>query len=183
MTHYVALLRGINVGGKNSLPMQDLRDILGSLGCENVHTYIQSGNAVFRSAANAESLAEAIKNAIEKRFGFAPLVLLLDAAKFKAIAASNPYPHAEGTPKFLHVWFLTEIPKSPDLEALEHVRAASEKFILLDDAFYLHAPEGIGRSRLAVKVDRCLGVATTARNWRTVSKLLAISDSALRQMS
>jgi len=177
MTAHVALLRGINVGGKNSLPMQDLRDILGSLGCENVKTYIQSGNAVFHAADNTKTLVNNIRNAIEQRFGFAPTVLLLSADKFKAIAAANPYPQAEETPKLLHVWFLAEAPTSPDLDALASVKAPSEKFALLGDAFYLHAPDGIGRSRLAAKVDRCLGVATTARNWRTVTKLLALADT------
>jgi len=174
MTTWVALFRGINVGGKNLLPMQDLRDILSSLGCENVQTYIQSGNAVFSAAAGAGALSTQIKDAIEKRFGFAPQVLLLTAERLKAIVAANPFPDAEKTPKFLHVAFLTEAPADPDLDALSDLKAPSEQFLLFDGAFYLHAPDGIGRSRLAAKVERCLGVATTARNWRTVTKLLGL---------
>ncbi|MDH3613287.1 MAG: DUF1697 domain-containing protein [Gammaproteobacteria bacterium] len=174
MTAYVALFRGINVGGKHSLPMQDLRDILSSLGCEDVQTYIQSGNAVFSSVVDAQSLSGQIKDAIEKRCGFGPPVLLLTVERFQAIAAANPFPDGEETPKLLHVAFLTAVAPNPDLEALHALKAPSEQFLLCGDAFYLYAPDGIGRSKLAVKIDRHLGVATTARNWRTVTKLLKI---------
>ena len=85
MTAYVALFRGINVGGKNSLPMQDLRDILSPLGCENVRTYIQSGNAVFSSVSEPGELAQEIKNTIDERFGFVPEILLLGAARLRSI--------------------------------------------------------------------------------------------------
>jgi uncharacterized protein (DUF1697 family) len=176
MSKFVALFRGINVGGKHILPMQDLRDILESVGCENVRTYIQSGNAVFSATATADSLSRDISAAIDEQFGFAPRVLVLTAMQFKAIAASNPFPQGESTPKFLHVSFLSETPAEPDLEALKCLQADSEQFALHDDAFYLLAPDGIGRSKLAAKVDRCLGVPATARNWRTVSKLVEMID-------
>lgn len=177
MTAYVALFRGINVGGKNSLPMQDLRDILSSLGCENIRTYIQSGNAVFVSAAQAGELAATIKAAIDNRFGFAPEVLLLTVRRLKAIAAANPFPDAESEPKFLHILFLTEAADEADLDALNDVRAPSERFVLTDDALYLHAPEGIARSKFAARVERCLGVAATGRNWNTVSKIIELADA------
>jgi len=176
MSNYVALFRGINVGGKHIVPMQDLRDILNSVGCENVQTYIQSGNAVFSTSATIAALAKSITAAIDDRFGFAPQVLLLTADQFRAIAASNPFPQGETTPKSLHVAFLTETPPDPDLEALERLQSDSERFALLDGAFFLLAPDGIGRSKLAAKVDRYLGVATTGRNWRTVNKLLEMID-------
>jgi len=94
---------------------------------------------------------------------------------FAAIASANPYPEAEATPKFLHVWFLTESATNPDIDAMNSIKAESERFTLTDDALYLHAPDGIGRSRLAAKIDRHLGVSTTVRNWRTVSKLLDLA--------
>lgn len=174
MSTYVALFRGINVGGKHILPMRDLRGILESVGCENIQTYIQSGNAVFSAIATTESLAEAISAAIENDFGFAPQVLLLTADRYREIAASNPFPEGESTPKSLHVAFLSKTPSAPDLDALENLRSDSERFELLDGAFFLWAPDGIGRSRLAARIDRCLGVATTGRNWRTVGKLLEL---------
>jgi uncharacterized protein (DUF1697 family) len=176
MSKYVALFRGINVGGKNILPMQDLRGILESVGCDNIQTYIQSGNAVFSSSAAVASLSAAIGAAVEKGFGFTPQVLLLDADRYRDIAASNPFPEGEGAPKLLHVAFLTETPSDPDLDALDELRSDSERFELLDGAFFLLAPNGIGRSKLAAKIERCLGVGTTARNWRTVSKLVEMID-------
>jgi len=156
------------------LPMQALRDILAALGCENVQTYIQSGNAIFASSARADALADDIKNAIDEHFGFAPQVLLLTVECFKVIATANPFPEGEKTPKCLHVCFLTGAPVEPDLNALDSIKAPSEQYLLSDGAFYLNAPEGIGRSVLANKVDRILGVSTTGRNWRTITKLLEL---------
>jgi uncharacterized protein (DUF1697 family) len=176
MTIYVALFRGINVGGKHILPMQDLRDLLAELGYKNVQTYIQSGNAVFSSAANATELSGEIRDAIEAQFGFAPQVLLLTVERFAAIASANPYPEAEAVPKFLHVSFLTEKAGNADVDAMNALKAESERFTLTDDALYLHAPDGIARSRLAAKIDRHLGVSSTSRNWRTVSKLINLAD-------
>jgi len=172
MTQYVALFRGINVGGKHILPMQDLREIFTALGCENVRTYIQSGNAVFSSDAKADEVSARLREEIGKLFGFEPQVLVLTAERLQKIAAGNPYADIETEPKFLHVCFLTDDPIEPDLEALDGLRAGSESFRLDDGALYLHAPDGIGRSKLAAKVDRYLGVTTTGRNWRTVTKLI-----------
>lgn len=176
MTNYVALFRGINVGGKHILPMADLRDILASLGCDKVRTYIQSGNAVFASSAKAGTLSQDIEEAIDERFGFAPQVLLLTVERFKEISAANPFPEAGKMPKSLHILFLTHEPSDPDLDALTDLKAPSEQFALIDSAFYLYAPEGIARSKLAQKIDRHLGVSGTARNWRTVSRLLELAS-------
>lgn len=176
MKRHVALFRGINVGGKHSLPMQALREILAACGCEDVQTYIQSGNAVFSSAVAASELAATIKHAIEERFGFAPQVLLLTVDRFVAIAEANPFIDAESSPKCLHVSFLTERPGAPNLDALDDLKAESEHFLLKGDAFYLYAPDGIGRSKLAAKVEKHLGVATTSRNWRTVSKIIELAN-------
>lgn len=175
MINYVALFRGINVGGHHKLPMQELRDILASLGCQDVKTYIQSGNAVFRSAAQPDRLAADIQSAVELHAGFAPSVIIMTAERLSKIAAANPFPEAETTPTSLHVSLFREAPQNPDLEALARVKADSETFELGTDAFYLHAPEGIGRSRLAAVAEKALGVDTTGRNWRTVSKLLEMT--------
>ncbi|EAQ80918.1 DUF1697 domain-containing protein [Blastopirellula marina] len=176
MPSYLAFLRGINVGGKHKLPMQELIAILESLGCTNVKTYIQSGNAAFDcKQRNRGKLAAEITAAIEANKGFAPLVLLLEQHQLEAIVAANPFPAAQDDPKSLHFFFLTAPAKKPDLAALEKLTAADESFLLAGNLFYLHAPSGIGRSKLAEKVDRHLGVATTARNWRTVSKMLELA--------
>ncbi len=176
MTRYVALFRGINVGGRNSLPMRDLRRIMASLGCADVRTYIQSGNAVFETEAEPGALAARIERQIGREFGFEPAALILSADAFKAIAAANPYPAADTSPRSLHVCFLAAAPPSADLGTLHELRADDEAFTLGEGAFYLHAPAGIGRSRLAARIEACLGVATTSRNWNTVAKLLALTD-------
>jgi uncharacterized protein (DUF1697 family) len=85
--------------------------------------------------------------------------------------ASNPFPQAEERPSALHLFFLSEPSSNPDFELLNTLKAGSESFVLTEDVFYLHAPDGIGRSKLAARVERLLGVDVTARNWRTVSKV------------
>ena len=177
MITYVALLRGINVGGKHLLPMEELREILAALGCENVRTYIQSGNAVFVSDSDRDALTSEIRSAIEKRFGFSPKILLLSSERLVEIAASNPFPEAEKNPKFLHVWFLADRPLNPDLVKLGNTKTNSEEFSLGEGAFYLYTPDGLGRSKLAGQVEKCLGVDVTARNWRTVVKLLELASA------
>ena len=179
MTVYVALFRGVNVGGSHSLPMQALRNLLARVGCEDVQTYVQSGNAVFRSDEDASVIRSSIKKAINEQFGFAPNVCLLTIEDYRTIVAANPFPTAVDTPRCLHVSFLIGMADSPDLDTLESLKSSTERYELADNAFYLHAPDGIGRSKLAAKVDKCLGVETTGRNWRTVTKLSALADSII----
>lgn len=176
----VALLRGINVGGKHSVPMQDLRDILDELGCRDVKTYIQSGNAVFSSDEDQPVLQGLVSSAIEQKFGFAPIVHILPFIKYQAILDSNPFPGAVTEPKTLHVGFLTEPAIKPDIDAIENLKSPTESYRLVEGAFYLHAPDGIGRSKLAAKVDKCLGVATTGRNWRSAIKIAELATSIIK---
>ncbi len=170
MNVWLALFRGINVGGKNILPMKDLVPILEGLGLECVRTYIQSGNVVF-CAPERPQLETEIADRIEAERGFRPRILLLDARKLQASMAANPFPQAESEPKSLHLFFLEHAPPSPDLDALRAVEKESERFELIGDVFYLHAPDGIGRSKLVTQVEKALGVAATARNWRTATKI------------
>jgi uncharacterized protein (DUF1697 family) len=182
MSTWILLLRGINVGGKNRLPMADLVADLEALGLENVKTYIQSGNVVFQASSDAvldvEALQDDVAGRIERRHGFRPQVVVLGAGALEQAAAANPFPEAEAEPRSLHLFFLASAADAPDLEGLEAVKASSERFELADGVFYLHAPDGIGRSRLAAKVEKSLGVTVTARNWRTVRKLLEMAGSA-----
>jgi uncharacterized protein (DUF1697 family) len=176
MTTYIALFRGINVGGKNKLPMKGLAATLEKVGCQDVATYIQSGNAVFQSEEqDAASLSEEIKAAIGESYGFEPRVLLLASEEMERVMRSNPFPEAESEPKTLHLYFLAAPPESPDLDALEGIKGDRERFFLGDGVFYLHAPDGIGRSKLAARVEKLLGVPTTARNWRTVLKVMEMA--------
>lgn len=176
MTTYVVLLRGINVAGKNLLPMKDLVVLLEGLGCRDVKTYIQSGNVVFRHAsASTARLSGKIRDSIAERRGFEPAVLVLEPTAIDAAIRGNPFPEAETDPASLHVGFLATEPKKPDLKGLEELRKPSERFVLKKRIFYLHAPEGVGRSRLAAGAEKRLRVAMTDRNWRTVLRLRDLS--------
>jgi uncharacterized protein (DUF1697 family) len=173
---YIALFRGINVGGSNVLPMKDLVAQLENLGSQNVKTYIQSGNAVFQNEEeDALLLSNKIRAAIKKSHGFEPHVLLMKPAEIDRAVASNPFPEAESEPKTLHVYFLVSMPKDLDIGALEKIKSDRERFALKEKVFYLHAPEGIGRSKLAANTEKLLGVAITARNWRTVCKIMTMA--------
>jgi uncharacterized protein (DUF1697 family) len=176
MKTYIALFRGINVGGNNILPMKELAVVLENLGAANVKTYIQSGNAVFQhESENVSGLSSRISAAIKESHGFEPRVLLLDLVEMEKAIGSNPFPKGESEPKTLHLYFLASAPQNPDLKMLDSLKKADEQFKLIDNVFYLHAPDGIGRSKLAERAEKALGVAATARNWRTVSKIMAMA--------
>ncbi|MGS2720792.1 DUF1697 domain-containing protein [Paraglaciecola aestuariivivens] len=175
MNSWVLLLRGINVGGNNIMPMKELTACLNEIGCEQVKSYIQSGNLLLQHAQNQQQkLTDEIATQIQHRFGFSPRLFLLPFSKFQLAAANNPYKAAESEPKSVHLYFLSELPEVVDSKKLEALKVPSESFQLIQDVLYLHAPEGIGRSKLAAKVEKVLGVAVTARNWNTVSKMLAL---------
>ena len=172
MATWIALFRGINVGGKNILPMAELRAELEGLGLENVATYIQSGNVVFRSGArSAAKLQARIVDTVEVSHGFRAPVLVISAKELERALRRNPFPKVtEG--KSLHLGFLFTKPKRPDLDAVASLATPTEEFRLVDRVFYLHAPDGVGRSKLAARVEKLLGVEVTARNLRTARKLV-----------
>jgi uncharacterized protein (DUF1697 family) len=176
ITPVILLLRGINVGGKNILPMAELQALLEDLGATQVTTYIQSGNVVMKHPEREPvSLAAAVASKIEQQFDFEPRVLALTRETLDQAAAANPFPDGEGDPSKLHLYFLTEEPTAEGVAAAESLCAASESFAVRGRAAYLYAPDGIARSKLAAGMERALGVAGTGRNWRTVQKLLALA--------
>lgn len=171
MPVYVALLRGINVGGNNLLPMKEWAASLVKLGYDDVRTYIQSGNAVFRASSKKSAEIEAsIAAAITKAHGFTPRVLVLSAGELEKAITANPFPEAQANHKSLHFFFLASTPKA-DVEALNGLKAKTESFVVTKRVFYLHAPDGVGNSKLAARAEKLLGVPATARNWQTVFKL------------
>lgn len=179
MNTWIALFRGINVGGHNKLPMAELRDELESLELENVQTYIQSGNVVFQALDQGDgALEDEIAAHIEATHGFRPRVLVLDAQDLRSAMDANPFPEADAEPKTVHLYFLAGRPSDPNLAALEDLRSASERFELADRVLYLYTPDGYGTSSLASSIERHLGVEVTARNWRTVSKLREMADDS-----
>jgi uncharacterized protein (DUF1697 family) len=178
MQTYIALIRGINVGSHRRLPMKALEQLLCEHGCADVRTYIQSGNAVFRSAtSDTAALAARLAAAVNRSHGFEPRVLLLTQPELARAAAGNPFPEADANPQRVHLFFLAERAKKPDLTSLEALKAKTERFLLTDKVFYLHTPDGFGISRLAERAERLLGVDATARNWRTVTTLLEMAGS------
>ena len=172
MRTYIALFRGINVGGKNALPMKELVAILDNLGAQHIKTYIQSGNAVFASREkDIPRLSNQIRAEVKQRRGFEPHVLVLQLEDLERAIQNNPFPEAESEPTTLHAGFLISVPKNPNLEALASYQRDSERFRLINRVFYLLAPEGVGRSKLAANAERLLGEPMTDRNWRTVCVL------------
>jgi len=178
MKTWIALLRGINVGGHNRLAMKALSRIFESAGCEHVRTYIQSGNVVFnRSVKSRVQFGDAIGEAIERDHGFRPAVRLVSAEELSAAIASNPYPMAASEPKSLHLLFLERPPQEEHIDAANALVSKSESITVTGKLIYVHAPDGIARSKLANGIDRALRMNTTGRNWRTVTKLNDLASS------
>lgn len=172
MKTWVVLLRGINVGGKNILPMKELRDLLTASGFEGVKTYIQSGNCIVQSdEVEAQFVSKKVSKVVGSKFGFAPKVMTLALDSFKAAIDNNPYPQGKDNPKCLHFYFLSASAQSADMKALNALATETEQFTLTDEVLYLYAPDGIGRSKFAARAESKLGVATTTRNFRTVLKI------------
>ena len=179
MKTWIALLRGVNVGGKGKLPMKELVTLMERAGFGSVRTYIQSGNVVFTSSkGTARALSTQIAQLISKKFGFEPSVVVISAQELAAAIRANPFPQAAANPKALHLLFLAEKPKKPDLDSLEKAKAGKEGFELQDLVFYLYTPESFPDSKLAAKAERCLGVPATARNWRTANQLLDLAQDS-----
>ncbi len=177
MQRYILLLRGINVGGHNKLPMQALKTLLASFGLSDVVTYIQSGNVVFRAeVAGTEALASRISESIEQANGFAPAVMIIPYQTFRQLSDDNPFPQAEHDPKSVHLYFLAKTVDSAEIDRLDQLKGETEAYKLTDGCFYLYAPDGVYKSKLARGAEKALGVETTARNWSTVSKLIALAE-------
>jgi uncharacterized protein (DUF1697 family) len=173
---YVVLLRGVNVGGRGKLPMARLREVCSSLGCTDVSTYIQSGNVVLDSDMSADELAAALGPAIEEAVGFAPQVVIRTPAELAAALAGNPYPDTDE--RFLHIGFMTKAPDTKAVADLGEVDVSPEAYRIVGREVYLNYVEGAGRSKKLAKVpfERRLGVAITARNLRTVQKLVELAS-------
>ncbi|MGH3035655.1 MAG: DUF1697 domain-containing protein [Gaiellaceae bacterium] len=175
---FVALLRGINLAGRNKVPMAELRSALDSLGLEDVVTYIQSGNVVFRTRGGVRDLAGSIEGGIEEAFGIDVVVLLRTPAELRKVAADNPFLRTGADPSKLHVVFLSGKPTKKAAAGLDPDRSPPGEFKLRGREVYLHLPTGFGRSKLTVDYfERQLGVSGTARNWKTVTKLVALTEA------
>ena len=188
MASHVALLRGINLGGRNKVPMAELREVVTSLGHTGVTTYIQSGNVLFSTPeSDTARLAAALEEAITKAFGLAVSVVVLSRDELAGIMDSNPYPD-EPKPQYVHVVFLGS---EPTRDLLDRIKAAEstaaakgsrDTVTAAGQALFLHTPDGYGTSELAQAVFRIIGppgqasAMATARNWATCTKLLSLCE-------
>ena len=172
---YAALLRGINVGGKNKLPMQELAELFAGAGCRNVETYIQSGNVVFQaSAALAKDVPSFVSEAIEQRFGYRVPLILRSGPELAKVVAGNPFLRRGAAEKELHVYLLADQPAAAELDAQ---RSPPDEFVLKGREIYLRLPNGMGRSKLTnAYFDAKLKTVSTARNWATVLHLAAMTN-------
>lgn len=174
-TSWLALLRGVNVLGKNMVPMKALASALETAGFLAVRTYIQSGNILFRSRSrDSRGLARQMGQLIARKFGCAPTVLVISKAQLAAAVRDNPFPGAERSHTCLHLYFLAGRPSTPGIDSLARLDAGREAFKLAGRIFYLWTPDGFPDSVLRSRIERSLGVPATARNWRTVNELLKL---------
>lgn len=174
---YVALMRGLNVGTRNRLPMTDLVAAFEAEGCSDVRTYVQSGNIVFSASVDVVAdLAAAVEARLGAKHGITTPVVLRTGAELAATVAANPFLARGEDPKLQHVAFLSAYPEPDRVESLDPNRSPPDELAVVGCDVFLHLPGGVGRSKLTnAYLDRCLGVVSTARNWRTV---LALADMA-----
>ncbi len=173
MTTYIALLRGINLGGKNKLPMKDLKEMFTAAGCRNAVNYIQSGNVVFQAERGAvKKLGGIVSSEIEKRFGHKPPMVFRTAEQMNEAIRTNPF-IAEGISEdALHLMFLDGVPDAAAVKALDPDRSPPDRYRVRGQEIYLHLPNGGARSKLTnAYFDSKLRTMSTVRNWRTVRKL------------
>lgn len=173
---WVALLRGINVGGRNKLPMKELVDLFETLGFKDPRSYIQSGNVIFGGTAAAARKAPGLVTAgIRKRWGYDIPVITRSAAELVAAVKRNPFAkHAD--PAHLYIAFLAAKPSAARVATLDPDRSPGDRFEVLGREIHLHAPNGSARSKLTNQYfDSKLSTVSTARNWRTVHKLIELA--------
>lgn len=175
---YIALLRGINVGGHHKMPMAELRALCDELGWNNVKSYIQSGNLIFDSAKKAPSLEKELEAAIKTTFAFEIPVVVRSAKMWDSYLSSNPYPKAsKNQPNLVAMGLSKRLPRSGVVEVLRSRAANNERVTLVGKALWLHYPEGSARSKLSPAViDKAVGSPMTLRNWRTVQKISSLTS-------
>ena len=176
MQTFIALLRGINVGGHRVIAMADLRALFAAAGAAEVVTHIQSGNVVFRHASDSPAqLASQLESEIAKATGFDVAIVLRSAAEWDAVVTDNPFADADAD--HLHVSFFASSPPAGALDPIDAVAHRPERFALARRELYLYLPGGLGRSKLVAALGKLKPItAATTRNWRTVLKLLELAS-------
>jgi uncharacterized protein (DUF1697 family) len=170
---YAVLLRAVNVGGHNKVPMPWLRDAATDAGFTDVATYVQSGNLVLSSTSGAAAVGKSVAGLIQQEHGLDIEVIVRSRSDLAAVIKANPFPDAVADPKLLHVSFLAGKPSAATIKKLDPEEFAPERFAVKGSELYLWYPNGSGRSKMAAAPwEKRLGVRGTARNWRTVTTLL-----------
>jgi uncharacterized protein (DUF1697 family) len=179
MPVYISMLRGVNVGGHNKIKMDALRDLCASLQLENACTYVQSGNVIFRTKENnSAKLAKKIRDAIEKKFGFRPEVILRTTDEVKKALAANPFAKRNLEPAKILVTFLASEPTVETQPVLDSLKKHPEELHLKGRELYIYFPNGAGKSKLPwSQVEKLFKVSGTARNLNSVTKMLEMAEA------
>jgi uncharacterized protein (DUF1697 family) len=173
------MLRGVNLGPHNRIKMDALRDLCGSLDLLDVQTYVQSGNVVFRTKErNLSALAKKIRTGIEKKFGFSPEIILRSTSDLREVIARNPFAGMKDIePSKLLVDFLSSEPTPEACQSVRAIKTDPEKLHIDGREMYIYFPNGAGRSKLSwPALEKILKTPGTARNWNSVTKLLAMAE-------
>ena len=176
---YVALLRGINVGGRNLVSMDGLKEMFSAIGCRAVETFIQSGNVVFQGAERvARAVPEVISESISKHYGLQIPVVVRTAEELQRAVQANPFLRIAADVATLHVAFLAERPTATRLASLDPLRSPPDEAIAMNREVYLRLPNGAGRTKFTnAYLDSKLATTSTVRNWRTVLTLVEMATS------
>jgi len=170
MQTYIVLLRGVNVGGKNLLPMKQLVTLLEEQNFKHVSYYIQSGNLIIESEIEPSAI---ITNVIVENFGFSPDVFVFNSLDFFTIIDKNPFKELEG--KFVHFYFGNSRIE-PNDEKIKKWISLTEEYHVDGNVFYFCAPDGVGRSKVVLNIETCIGQSGTGRNLNTVNKLKVLVE-------
>lgn len=178
MTTYISIVRGINVTGKNLIKMDLLQKSYERLGYQNIRTYVQSGNVIFRAEPfPPKELERTLSALIEKDFGYKVPVIVLTIDQLRRVIERNPFtPDPSKDPAYLHVTFLSSTPDLADFEAIESKKQDGEEIHISQDAVYLYCPKGYGKTKLNNSfLEAKLQVPATTRNWKTTNELLKLA--------
>ncbi|MEN3323086.1 DUF1697 domain-containing protein [Mariniflexile soesokkakense] len=174
MNTYVALLRGINVGGHKKVPMADLRDLLTKAGFQKVQTYIQSGNVIFQSSEKASGLEKTIQNLILNHFGFDISVIVKTNSELQTILNNCPFLEEKKVASYFIL--LNKIPETNLVEEIAKITYPNEEIVIKNDCLYFYSSTGYGRTKFNMNTyERKLKVVGTSRNYKTMLKLLSLS--------
>ncbi len=177
MTTYVAMLRGINVSGRNKLAMEDLRAIVTAVGGTEVRTYIQSGNATFASPRSSSAVVKALESRLHDALGSRVPVLVRTREELELIIERNPFVPRGDDPEILHVTFMSGEPDPGAAESAGRQRADDDELQVIGREVYLRCPNGYGRTKLTnTFLERRFGSEATTRNWRTVTRLVELAQ-------